>query len=255
MGAVLAVCITGLWVFENSTESRRAKLESNTEPNSKPVVVLELFTSQGCSSCPPADELLGRIRQEGKAGVYALSYHVDYWNYIGWEDPFSDSEYTDRQRDYNIKFGSRSNYTPQLVVNGREHFVGSDTRKVYQKISEYGGIPAENQIVISQIKSEGGKIQFNYDVSGSITDKSLKVLVLIDERTTSVGRGENRNRKLTNYNIVVESKGIDLNSKSGKSIIDIPDLVRDSDKLRLIVLVENGDSEITGAGSSGLIRL
>lgn len=90
------------------------------------IVVLELFTSQGCSSCPAADVQLEEAKKNYPERVFALSYHVDYWNYIGWEDPFSKKAYTFKQREYNQKFRSSSNYTPQLVVNGKEHFGGSD---------------------------------------------------------------------------------------------------------------------------------
>jgi len=91
------------------------------EETYKPVVVLELFTSQGCSSCPKADELLSEVR-DGAANenvdVIVLSYHVDYWNYIGWKDPYSKKAYSNKQRAYSGKFNSSSIYTPQIVVNG-----------------------------------------------------------------------------------------------------------------------------------------
>ena len=110
------------------------------------IVVLELFTSQGCSSCPPADELLKKLKQSNNKHIYTIAYHVDYWNYIGWEDPFSKPEFTAKQTDYNKKFRNRSNYTPQLVVNGKDHFVGSNAGKLYQNIELYGSVAAENQI-------------------------------------------------------------------------------------------------------------
>ena len=99
------------------------------------VVVLELFTSQGCSSCPSADVLLEKVSNEfANKNVYTLSYHVDYWNYIGWTDPFSKKEFTQKQRDYAQKFRDNQIYTPAVVVNGKEHFVGSDRSKMYAKI-------------------------------------------------------------------------------------------------------------------------
>ena len=103
----------------------------------KPIVVLELFTSQGCSSCPPADALLNEVKYKySNNQVIALSYHVDYWNYIGWKDPFSKKEFSDKQRAYSSKFYSNSIYTPQIVVNGKEHFVGSKTAYYEFKIRE-----------------------------------------------------------------------------------------------------------------------
>src|SRR5579872_5297720 len=94
-------------------------------------VVIELFTSQGCSSCPAADKNLAELIEEAeKKGlpVYGLSFHVDYWNYIGWKDPYSRSEYTARQREYSSFLNSETVYTPQMIVNGEVEFVGSDKK-------------------------------------------------------------------------------------------------------------------------------
>ena len=86
-------------------------------------VVVELFTSQGCSSCPPADEIFGELAQDDR--VIALAYHVDYWDYLGWEDAFASPEHTARQRAYAHAKGERTIYTPQIVVGGVDHAVGS----------------------------------------------------------------------------------------------------------------------------------
>jgi hypothetical protein len=99
-------------------------------------VVIELFTSQGCSSCPPADRLLTRLAQDSKlAGqVIPLSFHVDYWDYIGWQDPFASPRWSERQRQYGRAFRSNRIYTPQLVVNGRTECVGSQEGVVRRQI-------------------------------------------------------------------------------------------------------------------------
>ncbi|MEZ4803149.1 MAG: DUF1223 domain-containing protein [Gelidibacter sp.] len=214
----------------------------------KPVVVLELFTSQGCSSCPPADELLGDIkRMYGSDEVIALSYHVDYWNYIGWKDPFSKTEYSNKQRVYGKKFNNSSIYTPQMVVNGKEHFVGSNKSILNSKIKSYLGKPAENTILISNVKKDNQTISFDYKIEGGIDDKHLSVALVIDERTTSVSRGENKNRKLKNSNIVIEQTEIELNSTTGQGSLRFTEMVKTSDKLSLIALIENIDLDIVGA--------
>ena len=92
--------------------------------DTKPVGVVELFTSQGCSSCPPADAVLGELSKQGN--LVALSYHVDYWNYLGWEDTFSSKQSTDRQYEYARTLGRKSVYTPQVIINGRDHINGAD---------------------------------------------------------------------------------------------------------------------------------
>ena len=104
-----------------STASKRKPVNFN---NDKGFAVLELFTSEGCSSCPPADELIERIQKEaGDKSVYILAYHVDYWNRLGWKDAFSQPEFSKRQYWYHQLFTSQV-YTPQLIINGQNEFVG-----------------------------------------------------------------------------------------------------------------------------------
>ena len=101
------------------------------------VVLVELFTSQGCSSCPPADRVLADIVSEqpiAGAKIIGLSEHVDYWNRLGWKDPFSSSQFTRRQADYSKAFGGAQIYTPQMIVDGTEEFVGSEARKLRQAL-------------------------------------------------------------------------------------------------------------------------
>ncbi len=220
----------------------------------KPVVVLELFTSQGCSSCPSADLLLQEVKKEFVEEVFALSYHVDYWNYIGWKDPFSKAKYADKQREYNIKFRNRSNYTPQMVVNGKEHFVGSSSSKMYDVITRYKGKKSMNLIGLTEIAVAKKNVTFSYEVQGSTAKKIIRTLLVLDERTTHVKRGENRNRTLQNSNIVVAEKSFLLEDSQGSMEISIPQIVSDTDRLNLIVLVENTSYDITAAAKQALVR-
>jgi hypothetical protein len=213
-----------------------------------PVIVLELFTSQGCSSCPPADELLTQIQaNDTNSKVIALSYHVDYWNYIGWKDPFSKAEFSKKQRDYGQKFNSSSIYTPQVVINGQEHFVGSNANVMASKLKQYGEISAENKIDISEIKTLEDKITFNYSISGTIKNKVFKVALVIKERVTKIQRGENRNRTLKNSNIVVLEDVMSLKNKSGSQTIIIPEVVNTNDELKIILIIQNSDLKTVGA--------
>ena len=98
------------------------------EESDKPLGVVELFTSQGCNSCPPADEFFAELA--AKENIIALAYHVDYWDYLGWQDTLSRKENTERQYDYMRAFGSRSVYTPQAVINGRSHVNGASRKEV-----------------------------------------------------------------------------------------------------------------------------
>lgn len=216
----------------------------------EPIVVLELFTSQGCSSCPAADALLNKVKENDEENVFVLSYHVDYWNYIGWDDPFSKSQFAEKQRLYNSKFNYRSNYTPQMVVNGKAHFVGSQANTLQNKISTYKNRKSANEIHISGVAKNDRMVTFNFKVDGDLAGKNIRAVLVLDERTTQVKRGENRNRTLTNSNIVVSEKISQLNSAEGELTLEIPGLVKPSDTIRVVALVENDVYDITGATKS-----
>ena len=112
--------------FQKQNTSRIAKKPIAT----KGFVVMELFTSQGCSSCPAADEILGNYAKTNDGNIFPISFHVDYWNRLGWVDSFSNPAYTLRQNEYASKFNLESIYTPQLIINGQKELVGSDDEKI-----------------------------------------------------------------------------------------------------------------------------
>ncbi|WP_109300113.1 thioredoxin family protein [Aquimarina sp. AU474] len=222
-----------------------ASISLNAQNNSESIVVLELFTSQGCSSCPPADRLLDNIRKSYEdKNVYVLSYHVDYWNRLGWKDPFSTASYSDYQREYAVKFNSRSIYTPQLVVNGSEHFTGSNRYKADDALQKYSKSKANNAIVLHDVKIEGEAVQLNYQVEGNDFD-TITLALVVSERTTDVSRGENRNRVLKNSNIVANRRVEKENA--GKVTIKIPEWISKNDKLSVIAYTQDSGLRTTGA--------
>nr|WP_321235071.1 DUF1223 domain-containing protein [uncultured Psychroserpens sp.] len=213
-----------------------------------PVTVLELFTSQGCSSCPPADKLLTQIQDTySKTEVIALSYHVDYWNYIGWKDPFSKAQFSDKQRLYSQKFNSSSIYTPQIVVNGKTHFVGSNSNKMANTLHKNAKVSAKNKIELSSVNTSTTKVTFDYQIYGNIKNKSIRVALVLDERITEIARGENRNRTLKNSNIVIAESVLKLEASKGVFEIAIPKLVNTDDDLKLITIIQTTDLDIVGA--------
>ncbi len=223
----------------------------NVEKVYEPIVVLELFTSQGCSSCPSADKLLDEVNDAyHDQNVFSLSYHVAYWNYIGWKDPYSDTKHADKQRVYARKFRSRSIYTPQLVVNGKEHFVGSDRNTMFSKVKQYSKEPVSNSALIKEVRRTGEQLDFQYEVEGALSGKMIHIALVLKERQTQVKRGENRNRNLKNTNIVIAEQFKAAASGTIGSSIAIPELVSEKDQLQLIVLVEDENSTITGAAKS-----
>lgn len=162
-----------------------------------PIGVVELFTSQGCSSCPPADAVLGELVEQ--ENVVALAYHVDYWNYLGWEDTFSSKQSTDRQYDYARTLGRKSVYTPQVVINGRDHINGSDKRGINDKLAAFDSSERGLTVPVAAT-TDGDKIRISI---GPGAGKANVVLVYFDAKNTvDVERGENRGRKLTYWNSV-----------------------------------------------------
>lgn len=160
-------------------------------------VVVELFTSQGCSSCPPADRILGELAQE--ENVIALGFHVDYWDYLGWKDEFASAEHTERQRAYARAMGERSVYTPQMVIGGIEHVVGSHGMKVAKLVQKH----SERRMPVTlQLERNGGTVSVRATTSGSIPAVVVQLATYSPKETVDVRRGENGGRKLTYHNVV-----------------------------------------------------
>jgi hypothetical protein len=175
---------------------------------SQPVLV-ELFTSEGCSSCPPADALLERLdRTQPVAGaqIIVLSEHVDYWNHIGWADPYSSAGNSRRQEQYSRRFRTQGPYTPQMVVDGRVEFVGSDTGKAASAIREALRQP---KTAIRMVES-GGLVSVEVDPlpAGAVRKAGVYVAYAADAGTQDVLRGENKGRRLHHVAIVEEMKHV-----------------------------------------------
>ena len=139
-------------------------------------VVVELFTSQGCSSCPPADALLHELA--GRDDVIALALHVDYWDYIGWEDAFADPAHTQRQRQYALEAGRRSVYTPQMVINGQTAIVGTKPMALSEAIAHYATKDMGVELALART-DEGLEISAQApNVSGSLMKKIRNLSIL-----------------------------------------------------------------------------
>lgn len=166
--------------------------------DARPVVV-ELFTSQGCSSCPPADAILSELA--GQPGVLALSFHVDYWDYIGWQDPFAAPQYTNRQREYAAALGLRYVYTPQIVVDGRHDVVGSHRREVTRAIERSRESAPRVEVTLEDV--DGGRVQISTG-DAPAGGATVWLVTFDDNHDTQVARGENGGRSLHNSNVVRE---------------------------------------------------
>jgi hypothetical protein len=166
--------------------------------NAGPIVV-ELFTSQGCSSCPPADAFLAELAQ--RSDVIALSLPVDYWNYLGWTDTFGKAENTDRQRRYAYARGDGQIYTPQMVISGLWGVVGSDRDMVNSAIETAKDLPG---VDMSVAWAAGGlQLQVGDAVAGAPSRGTLWMVLFDDAETVAIGRGENAGRTITYHHIVL----------------------------------------------------
>jgi hypothetical protein len=184
-------------------------------------VVIELFTSQGCSSCPPADRFLGELA--ARTDVIPLSFHVDYWNYLGWKDPFSTRESTDRQRAYRRVLGLRYVYTPQMVIGGTRQSVGSnrgDVMRAIERIRKEPRVP----IRIEHPSADKAIVTIDAVADGGSTPSSPAVVWLFaydSEQRTSIRRGENSGVEMINSNVVRVHRRIGKWS-GGKLTISLP---------------------------------
>ncbi len=167
------------------------------------LVVVELFTSQGCSSCPPADALLGELtRQEG---VLPLALHVDYWDYIGWKDDFARPEHTGRQKAYAAAAGARTIYTPQMVVDGQDHVVGFKPGRLTKLLMQHADAAAEATATATR---NGATVLVTVTAIGAPGAADIVLVRYYKERVVDIRRGENAGRKLTYHNIVAEMRRI-----------------------------------------------
>lgn len=226
-----------------------ASLKNPAKPTPQPVVVLELFTSQGCSSCPPADKALQTITQQAaRSGqlVYGLSFHVDYWNRLGWQDPFSNKLFTDRQRQYDRALHSQT-YTPQLVINGRQDVVGGQKAKIEQAIQTIQQQPASTFVgVDGSIARDAKQVTVSYELSAAGPYR-VNVALVQKEASTNVKNGENGGRTLVNTNVVRQFKSIDAPGKSGSVSLPLPAGLA-TDQTAVLVYVQRIDNgQVVGA--------
>jgi hypothetical protein len=180
--------------------------------------VVELFTSQGCSSCPPADAYLTKLAQE--PGVIALALHVDYWDYIGWEDTFAKSQFTDRQRAYAKAAGSATIYTPQMIVAGKDLAVGSDPDAVAGMIRRHQSAAA---MVVLQLMREGETVSIR--AAARVALPSALTVQLVRYKPTAVvaiQRGENAGRTIEYTNIVTSWARIGTWDGASDLVMDAP---------------------------------
>ena len=186
-------------------------------------VVLELFTSQGCSSCPPADALLSEIGSTTK-GVIPLAYHVDYWNHLGWSDPFSSRQFSERQSAYAKAMNLDGDYTPQMVIEGDSQCIGSDSRSIERADAAARDESNRGRVTVHASSGDAKTIQLTVKArpaEQSSPGSTQEVIVAIFENghVTKIGGGENGGRKITyDYTVRRLLPALELNPAQGGSV-------------------------------------
>ncbi len=229
--------------------SRNIKNKKNHTVAKNSFAVVELFTSEGCSSCPPADAAVTALVKDYPANVYVLGFHVDYWNYLGWKDEFSSADYSGRQQQYAAAFNLNSIYTPQIVVNGKTEFTGSDERKLYASVGEELKIDNTQTIELSAKAGASKDILVTYNTNAD--NKTVLQIALVQLHASSaVKRGENKGKLLNHIDVVRSFKTIANNA--GTVNISLPEGLSAKD-CKVIAFVQNKTGmHVTGAGECNI---
>lgn len=217
-------------------------------PAATGVSVIELFTSEGCSSCPPAERYLGEL--SARADVLALAFHVGYWDSLGWPDPFSFPAATERQNIYARRLGMASVYTPQLIIDGSKDFVGSDRRHIETNLGGHE-LPVPVDMAADAVEV---RITIGAEQSASAGRPASEVVLVPFRRkaTSRIGRGENAGRQLDEFNIARELRVVGhtrpVPSEFRVALASLP-----PDATDVAVLVQHSaQGEIVGAASLAL---
>ena len=244
------LCILCLGLGYIYSFSQNAAFADTIENQLKRPVVVELFTSQGCNSCPPAEAYLGRLAD--RENIIALEFHVDYWDYIGWKDPFADSAFNNRQKAYVKPLGMRYIYTPQMVINGQEHEVGSREKSVEVAIDQ--ALTKQNgPLPIIEVLHAQDELIIHVSANGYRSLEAYDILVIsFDERhETKITRGENRGKTAISSNVVRDINQVgDWSGKDQSMRLEIANLAGTGGCA--VILQKKGGGEILAAAMLSL---
>lgn len=234
-GAGLAA--TGLILSAGPVRAETVKSGSNLK-------VIELFTSEGCWSCPPAEAKLKEVADD--PGVLALAYHVDYWDYIGWEDPYADPAFTQRQRRYAQHLRSRTVYTPQMVFQGAFHAPGSRPGEMRR---ELGRIDQMERIAVGLARPRRRELVISLPAHENAPSATVLMVTYDRERTTDVLRGENAGKTLSHRNVVRSLEEIGTwRGEATELTVAVPE-ERARPDMGCAVLVQADNGRILGAAA------
>ena len=210
-----------------------------------PRAVVELFTSQGCSSCPPADKIIGELAKD--PSIIAMSMQIDYWDYLGWKDTLADARFSARQKAYSRMRGDRDVYTPQAIINGSVHVIGSDRTGIENAIGATSGANGVMSIPVTMTQS-GKQLTVSVAASKAPSDKHGEVWICSISKAVpiSIGRGENRGKEITYHNVVRNLVKLgDWNGNPGSWSVPL-DTVEHSGIDAAVAIVQDGSRDKPG---------
>ena len=246
---ISAFAIAGCSGFANEKQSKKDSNSNLVMRSSGSVAVLELFTSEGCSSCPPADRLLPQLASLD-SNIIPLSFHVDYWNRLGWTDPFSKAEFTKRQGAYAEHFHLESIYTPQLVVNGQYELVGSNRSTAEAEIKKALGEKVSTHIIIDGIRKHNKTLFISCHAEGDLAPTNIIAVIVQKHAEMNIRAGENRGKKLSHLNVV--RSFIQRPAQQSMNIeIKVPADLTDENSQVILYTQRRNDLKITGAAIYG----
>jgi hypothetical protein len=222
-------------------------------PEGGKLAVVELFTSEGCSSCPSADLVANDLVREASRGVIVLAFHVDYWDELGWKDPWSSPHATERQQEYARARGDRGLYTPQMIVDGDRAFVGSERARAEASVNDALAAPRTASISLDLGPTTQGRVQALWTVRGAPPGASILVALTEDALVSHVTRGENSGRALR-HDGTVRKFHTEALSPDGRGSIDlvVPSDVVTSSAHLVAVVSEKGTGKIACAATASL---
>jgi hypothetical protein len=213
--------------------------------HAEPRAVVELFTSQGCSSCPPADQIIGDLAKD--PGVIALSLPIDYWDYLGWKDTLADSRFSARQKAYSRMRGDRDVYTPQAIVNGSMHVIGSDRASIEGAMAQTKKADGVMSVPVTMSVS-GEQLTVSVEAGKGPTVAHGEVWLCSVSKAVpiTISRGENRGREITYHNVVRNLFKVgDWNGSSGSWTVPLENISREGVDAA-VVYVQDGNRDKPG---------
>jgi hypothetical protein len=225
--ALVSICIGAIIVSAAFTNCKNTAKGNSKTPvfEGNGFALVELFTSEGCSSCPPADELVARVQKEvGDKAIYILAYHVDYWDRLGWKDAFSSADYTKRQNEYAHWLNLPQIYTPQIVVNGKTEFVGSQEGALRNAIKNglQGNTTAHLNLSVNRNANNTASVQYRVEGNNENSGSVISLALVQKQAVIKVKRGENGGRTLPHAQIVRNLQTLPLSKNNGSATITLP---------------------------------